>query len=87
MPQKYPRMPEDAPKKNTFQKGFPSVGNEDFKPITSFSKLRRNSLLPDRGDDELPNSPQLVSELDTNYSAEVVKTVVLTTSASVVLSC
>ena len=41
--------------------------------------------MPDRGDDELPNSPQLVSELDTNDFAEVVKTVVLTTSASVVL--
>ena len=40
-----------------------------------------------RGDDELPNSLQLVSELDTNYFAEVVKTVGLTTSAFVVLSC
>ena len=43
MPQKYPRMPEDAPKKNTFQRGFPSVGNEDFKPM----RMSENHFIKD----------------------------------------
>ena len=43
MPQKYPRMPEDAPKKNTPQRGFSSAGNEDFKPM----RMSENHFIKD----------------------------------------
>ena len=43
-PKDAPKIPPDAPKKNTFQGGFPGVGNEDFKPM----RMSENHFIKDR---------------------------------------